>query len=114
MPEDTNLFVRFEDPVALRKSLLEASRNVLVSLQNFERFKSFRTEKSKLMKELNDQITEVNSLFNQLKKEMPKSAAAKMKKIAQPVKKPVSAKPDELEDIESQLSNIEGMLGDLS
>ncbi|MFC1727855.1 hypothetical protein ACFLZ7_00110 [Nanoarchaeota archaeon] len=113
MPEETNLFVRFEDPGSLRKSVLEASRHVLVSLQGFERFKEVRAQKTDVMGQLKNQISEVNSLFNQLRKEMPKTSTVKIKKVPV-IKKPVSAEPGELKGIEDQLSDIESALGDLS
>lgn len=116
MPEeDTSLFVKFEDPITLRKSILEASRNILISLQNFEHFKTIRNEKTILMEDLKKQINEVNQLFNQLRREMPKSSAVKLKTIRKvAVQEPVSAKPEELKSIEDQLSSIESMLGDMS
>lgn len=116
MPEeDSNLFVRFEQPMSLRKSLLEASRNVLVSLQNFEKFREARNEKAELMSKLKGQLSDINQLFNRLKKEMPKSSATKLKPrtiVSKPVQG-VEESAGEIKSIEDQLSSIESMLGNM-
>ena len=111
MPEeDSNLFVKFHDPVSLRKTILETSKDILVHLQNFERFKAARNEKERMMNKLRNQINEVNQLFNVLKKEMPRTAEVKIK----PVRRTESAtKPSELESIEDQLADIESALSNL-
>ena len=118
--EDTNLFVKFEDPVSFRKAILEASKDILVSLQNFENFKALKQERIDLTTELREQMNEMNSLLNDVKKNMPKTGAikAKAKTIAKPVvvktvARTMQPEKNELNSIEAQLADIESQLSDL-
>ncbi len=119
--EDTNLFVKFEDPISFRKAILEASKEILISLQDYENFKAIKQQKAELIAKLKEQIAEINVLLNELRKNLPKTGAikAKVKATFKPAAKPVviktvaKAESNELKNIEQQLADIEAQLSNL-
>ena len=110
--EESSLFVKFDNPAALRRSLLEASKDVLVVLQNSENFKDARNKKAELTNRLRNQVAEITQLFNKLKLELPKTSIPKEKSEKRVVVRKIGKK-DELKSIEEQLADIESQLGSL-
>lgn len=127
-------FVGVEDPIELRRSILESSKEIVQYLQRFERFKKVRSEKASEIVKLRIQTKEINKLVRQLKLLLPKTKLRRkvpkpeepkeikrtpiMEEEIEPVKIPIpkiEAKPmSDIEKLEAELSEIEDRLGKLS
>lgn len=122
-------FVGVKEPLEVRRMVLEASKEALQSLQQYEKFKEVRIEKTKEILRLKKILKELDNLMVKLKTELPstssrikpakkevkkeKKAAHKskpVKKAAEKVKKKAKNKT-EVEKLESELSDIEERLG---
>lgn len=128
-------YVGITDPVELRRSLLEASKDILQDLQNFEQYVGARRERKRLLEELKHEMVEIASLVGRLKKELPKTGLRaqvvplppkaeskkrpkhhrKKKAEKAPKKIPGMKKKEahELEKLEFELTDIESKLGKL-
>lgn len=126
MEENNILFVRVKNPVELRRSVLETTKDAIEILQRHEKFREIREEKKQRIAELRDDIKEICRLVNKLKSFMPKTKIRihenkpiekidkkiprKIKKV-EFVEKPKITELDKLEvelrDIESKLAHIE-------
>ncbi len=69
-PEEA-LYVNVKKPLELRRNILEASKDVLYTLQKLERIKQLRKEKNELIKTLKVQIGEINILTTKLAEHLP-------------------------------------------
>ncbi|MBW2996513.1 hypothetical protein KY332_04405 [Candidatus Woesearchaeota archaeon] len=128
--EEQVFYVGIKDPLEIRRSMLESSKELLQYLQRFEKFKAVRKEKAEQTAKLKGVMKEITTLVKQLKSNLPKTGlrAAKHKEKPKPKKVTVAApkkeapkveveKPKEmteLEKLESELSEIEGRLTGLS
>lgn len=140
--EDDVFFVGIEDPVELRRSILESSKDLLQYLQRFENFKEVRIEKQEQLLKLRDTTDEIAKLVRKLKSALPKThlrakplkpeaeekeEIPEQKKIVikkkaaekEARKKPFEAKPLEkpmtdLEKLEAELGAIESRLTKMS
>lgn len=136
--KDHIFYVGIRDPIEIRRSLLESSKDVVHSLQRFERFKEVRKDKQDSLQELAKVMFQVKKLAAQLKKALPETdlrvelgkeqQKLKMKKEAaktpakqempkikkEELKERISPKEmNELEKLEAELSAIEGKLSEL-
>ena len=122
MPEQEGLlFVGVKEPVELRRTLLESTKEVIECLQKFEKFKSLRGEKLRQIEQLKNDVKEINKLVAKLKSELPKvslkleeekpKADKKVKGIKKEIKVKKKKELDELEKLESELDLIEEKLG---
>ena len=106
---DNDFYVQIKDPTELRRLLLECSKQILQSLQDYETLLSIREEKIKQIIELRRTIKEIYSLNTELNRVFPKAqlrASKKEKKIA-----PSHAKrKEELSSFQSELDAIEEKL----
>lgn len=132
-------FVGMKDPIEIRRSLLESSKEMVQYLQRAERFKKVRAEKAEEIAKLKATIREIHSLVRKLKAKLPKTKIraklhshekkyekeAVTEKLAEEiiVKKPVKAtapkvekkkSETELEKLEKELGEIESRLTRLS
>lgn len=124
MADEEILFKKIDNPFELRRSLLEASKQMIHGLQKYERLKSIRTKKAEEVSKLKSTLREINLLNAKLKKEFPdllfKTQKAKEEKgKAKAEKKKEEAKPEkkdsrELVDLEKQLKDIEKKLESIS
>ncbi|MEE9525277.1 MAG: hypothetical protein V3V78_01575 [Candidatus Woesearchaeota archaeon] len=130
--EESMFYVGMKDPIEIRRSLLESSKEALQYLQRFERFKEVRKEKEAEIIKLKEAMKDILALVRKLKTELPKSglrakphkAAPKPKKTAAKKEAPKEVAPpievekpremSELEKLEAELSEIEGRLTKLS
>jgi len=134
--KDEVFFVGITDPIELRRTLLEASKDIVQDLQHFQQYVGARRERKKLVEELKHEMVEIHRLVGSLKKELPSVAirAQKVplpqheevpkkkkkqhhkKKAKAPKKLPGMKKQEvhELEKLESELTDIESKLGGLS
>lgn len=121
--------IGIHEPDDIRRTLLESSRNVIFSLQRFEKLKLLRVEKTTKMVDLNNQIDELVKLIGFLKKELPKiktktvSDADKVPDVIEPLKMPKFKKIDkfqtmsninDLDRLENELLEVEERLNKLT
>ncbi len=128
MPDEDMYFVGIEDPVEMRRYILETARESIRTLQMFEKFRSLRDEKMKAILSLKSSVREINRLLSKVKTALPQAnLRIKLhehdllgeKPLSRPKKQAKgsdiikSAKGD-LEKLESELSAIENKLNSLS
>lgn len=107
----------------LRRNLLESSKSVVMSLENFERIKQIETEKTQLKSRLKDDVKELKMLFLKLEKLMPDEAVEGFVKRVEtpkqqakiiPKKNPKNELEDkEIEKLHKHLAMIEERLSKL-
>ena len=138
--EEEAFYVGVKDPIEIRRSLLESSKEAVQYLQRAERFKAIRTEKSEHISKLKGTVKELQRLVRKLKTVLPKTKlrtilhekekklkreAIKKKVKSEAVKKQTVVKEEvavkeekkemtELEKLESELGAIESILSTLS
>ena len=124
--EESPLFVGITNGSELRRDILESSKEILESLKEYERFKSTRDEKLKLINQFRDDIKGVSRLINQLRANLPKikdlpkakEPEIKLSKTKQPKKEEKSRfeprQKTELERLEDELNEIESKLNSLA
>jgi len=121
--EENPLFVGITDGAELRRDILECSKGILGSLQDYERFKSVREEKLRLIHQFREDVKKVSSLMSGLRKHLPKVKEVGIKKpkvkeaeVVKPkvVKIEKPKETTELERLEAELNDIEGKLNNLS
>ncbi len=66
-------FVGVNEPVEIRRNILEASREMVLLLQMYEKFKSVRDEKRHEMEKLRGLVREIALLVSRLKRHLPKT-----------------------------------------
>jgi len=66
-------FVGIKDPIELRRSLLESSKEMVQYLQRNERFKEIRKEKAEEILKLKALIEDMQKLMRKVKSELPKT-----------------------------------------
>ncbi len=123
-------FVEVKEPEEVRKNILESLKEIVESLQRFEKFKETRKDKIYHINKFKNIVKDTNKLVFDLKKsfpettirtvrEMSKSTQKKKtngkKKYAGVIKKEVQERKPmtELQKLESELSEIEGKLESL-
>jgi len=130
-------YAGLSEPIEVRKSILEASREVLQSLQQFDKFSAVRREKKQAIADLKSNVSEINRLFSELKSHLPNAAQApavkaatqkhelkvsataqmtkqKSKKQKEPSVKLKPKELSELEKLEKELGEIENKLGGMT
>lgn len=118
--------IQVHEPGVIRKDVLESLREVIIFMQGYEKFKALQEEKLKVFSELRGDLREIVGLTEQLKTMLPKGnlhsikgeeqekVVAVQKEKATPVVRQASAvqqqAPNELDELEAQLHDIEGQL----
>ncbi len=121
MAKEKEFYVGITNPADARKNLLEASKEVIKSLQSYERIRHIRNEKAEQVSRFSNLMAELSSLIGQLKKELPEyseedlpkakpQSKEESKEAKQPAKK---SRASELQRLEKELSNIEQKLSGL-
>ena len=124
--EGSVFYVGVKDPIEIRRSLLESSKEMLQYLQRAEKFKAVRKEKAEQIAKLREIMKEITGLVRKLKSQLPKTGlrtkavkkekpkkAKKKEKVEKEAPPPEVEKPaemTELEKLESELGEIEGRL----
>lgn len=122
-------FVRIDNPSDLRKQVLENSKSVIESLRRFEKIKDMRAEKLNNIIKLKQIMSEIFELTSRLRSTMPQAKmtptlkkrpmkkAEKSQLMKMPAAKPISApkaRPsNDLDKLESELSEVESRLSKL-
>ena len=74
MAEKQNVFfVGIKEPAEVRRAILESSKEALQSLQQYEKFKSVRIEKTKEILRIKRIFKELDNLVLKLKAKIPKT-----------------------------------------
>jgi hypothetical protein len=127
------IYVGLEEPVEIRKALLESSKSLIKILQENEGRRRRREQKHRLVADLKETMKELTRLLAELKSVMPKVkigslpkkqravALLPQKSIAFPkeVKRPVITRPKQMQlteaqKLENELKDIEEKLNKLS
>lgn len=115
-------YVNLRKPLELRRHILEASKMVIFSLQNYHNLLTLREEKTKKIALLKVQVGEINLLCAKLAEFLPdyhlkvkEEAEAHLKKGKRREKEkgkkaPHLTKVDELDQLENTLQDIESKL----
>ena len=120
-------FVEVRDPNNVKRNIFESLRDIVQSLQKFERFKQLRNQKVDSIDKLRKDLREINKLVSDLKIKLPEARLreAKLKPVLREApKRKESAKKqykreavemgdkpaNDLQKLESELSAIEEKL----
>ncbi|HLC66331.1 MAG TPA: hypothetical protein VJK52_01690 [Candidatus Nanoarchaeia archaeon] len=116
MADENLFFMRVDEPVEVRKQILESARISLYSLQRYERFKTVRAQKSAHMMKLRGKIKELNQVFVQLRGMLPDAAPVAEKEVRAEKRKelPVTNTDKAVEKLHHQLKAIEHKLNSLA
>ena len=129
--KEPNFMVQIADPKGIRKEMLESLRDIIIFMQGYEKFRKIQQEKVNTFGTLKLQIKEINSMVDHLKvyltrgklravgikseikekltEEQPKEEYIAPVRSYQP-ETPVAPVNNELEELESQLKDIENQL----
>jgi hypothetical protein len=103
--ESANYYVGINEPVELRRKVLEASRNVLRNLQIYEEIRVMRSERLSAQSVLSSQIKELKSIVAKLRKCLPKA------ELKSPERKEKNRNmPRGLEELEQEIAAVESSL----
>lgn len=127
-----NLMVQVSDPKNVRKDLLEALREIIIFMQGYEAFRKIQEEKIAVFVQLRDDVKVLNNMVdNKLRRLLPKGKLAGMvkkplarmeeepepipapkaqPKMAMPKPEPQQQESNNLDELESQLREIESRL----
>ncbi|MFH0701103.1 MAG: hypothetical protein V2A62_01565 [Candidatus Woesearchaeota archaeon] len=132
--KDPNFMVQINEPRMLRKDILESVREVIIFMQGYEKFRKIQEEKVTLFTQLKTDVRVLNSLVeDKLRKYLPKGKLKAVQLNQQPAKpadfayqrdeEPLSSSTlsspvpstgkvssSELDELESQLKDIETQL----
>ena len=73
-PEKKEIFyVGVQDPVEVRRNVLEVSRDMVQFLQQHQKLTSVRNEKTEAIKHLRQDVSELKTLINKLRRALPKT-----------------------------------------
>ena len=132
------LYVGVKNPIEMRRTILETTKDSVEMLQKYEKFRAVREEKIATIKQLQEQIKDITKIVTKLKTalptvdirirlhkeqekveaekkaakqaaEKPKKKEAKQKKQAATPKK--TKELSDLEKLEAELSHLEQRLG---
>jgi hypothetical protein len=133
--ESQTFYVGIEDAIPVRKSILEASKDMVQCLQQYDRFTAVRSEKHVLVGEVRKALRHCATEIGRLRKVLPYVAPApKPKKVKESKKDPKQAElkkfeekklehhdnlglgkreTHELAKLEKELNEIESKLGEM-
>ena len=99
-----------KDPMGLRKALLDCSRGILTSLQNYEVYDSLRKRKSVYISKLKEDVAEIHRLSAKLRSILPEDE--EKKKPLKRVKKKtgeydIGNLSEELSEIEAKMAKLD-------
>ncbi|RME78332.1 hypothetical protein D6774_01470 [Candidatus Woesearchaeota archaeon] len=100
-------YVNVEKPVETRKSLLQASKQLVISLQRYEDLKKIREQKLLLMHDLKELCAQTIDTIDHLKQYLPQE---EVQVSEQPATKKKQQKKSELHNLEADLKMIEEKL----
>jgi len=98
MTKENPLYVGIQDPVEVRRTILESSKGVLKNLQLYEDIKNIQTQRLKIEVILNGQLKEIKSLIRKTRLKFPKVKTGSTKAY--------SSLESELADLEKEISTL--------
>jgi len=102
MKED--FFIGIEDPVDVRRNVLESSKEIVGSLESFSKLEKIRNEKIYMFKEMKKIMGELDLLIRNLEEKFPKTH---LRNVEINENMPAKKMFKEIGNIEKQLKNIE-------
>jgi len=117
--EESLFYVNLEEPVEIRRNILESSKEIVQLLQRYEKIRNIRVKKSSKITDLKKQTKEIAIMVAKLKQYLPKSGLrappaekGETKVIRNnPVKK--IDRPPKINKLEAELKAIEDKLNRL-
>jgi len=114
LTDDELFYVGIVDPRHMRRSILEAEKELILNLKRFDGYKKLRDEKMANMFDLSKIFNEINLLNTKLRKSLPRTGIRPSSSWRNKLKRVnVSPNKDRLKQLESELDNVEGKLGEL-
>ena len=129
LEKEPSYMVQISDPKMLRKDLLETLREIIIFMQGYEKFRQIQAEKVATFNQLRSEVQGLNSLINnKLRRHLPrgKLKSVRSKKEEEPQlrderqqtpsaaprleREAPTPPPNELDELEAQLRDIEGQL----
>ena len=110
---EESYYTSVEDPVALRKPILETAREAISLLQAVEKLQAARAQRVQLIEALRLNIAELTGLLTRLKRSFPSLKTPPRRAEAKARGRPRKSEPA-LAALESELAEIETKLTDLS
>ena len=124
--EEDIMYVGIDDPVSLRREVLEASKSLVRVLKGQHNLRDVRTTKHKLIEDLRNKVTEIGQLVTEARQMLPKTEMLPEEKKEMPIKTTKAAAPKtkpaiqprariephidkferELQDIENKLKSL--------
>lgn len=115
--KEEGFYVGIEDPVEVRRNLLESSKEIIHDLQRYEKLKMIKGQKKEAMDKLKKKIAEINVLIAKLKSIVPESKIEKIaplqERVPQTTKKVTKEQPrrkTEIEKLNDELRRVEEKL----
>jgi hypothetical protein len=116
--DSQDLYVGIEDPVVIRRALLESSKGLISILKANDRLRDARTEKHRILGELKGVTREIAEHLKQFKAELPPVKPSSLPKhkemhvVPPPAPKPIVHHPKphkltEAEKLDKELREIE-------
>jgi hypothetical protein len=103
-------YVGIKEPSHVRRNVLEAMRDITIAVKQNSSLSAKRIEKAEKVLELQKVLREIDSLFNKLKRELPKtrgsSRVKKNHKTKEVGKHNINDLASQLKDIESKLARL--------
>lgn len=92
MPKQSDVHIQIEDPLALRKQILNTAINTAEILKHNEAIKEIHHRKRQYQKRLKDVFSEIEELKNNLERDLPKIREEKEQPPPEYKPQPVTAK----------------------
>jgi hypothetical protein len=112
--DDERYFVGVNNHLEVRRNILESSRDMIQTMQSYEKVKAIREAKLKRLRQLRTVVKELDLLMARLQEQLPKTnlRAAMVEPAPSAMKVHAKNKKDkrevnEIERLESQLKEIE-------
>ena len=111
---EEQFFVGINNHVDVRRNILECSREMVQTMQSYEKLSRIRDVKIKRIKQLRTVMREMDLLITKLQEELPKTdLRAGVQEPARRLKISQSPKINEIDRLEEQLKDIESEINRL-
>jgi hypothetical protein len=120
-------YVKITNGIVLRRAVLEVSKDMIMVLQRYVKFKELRAEKLKLMEELSKEFATIQTLTSKMESILPKVSIKLKEAAAEPAEKKaqkrekgekeapqlVKKEKPALEDDEDEIKKLESAILDI-
>ena len=117
--EEDVLFVEVREPSEVRRNILESLKNIVETLQRFERFKHIRKEKIRSINKLSSDLKGINKMISDLKSAIPETKLREikiksiLKEEEKPKKKKHGKRHKEAEEKQKPLTEVDRLESEL-